>query len=348
MKIFITEQQKAELERLHDSSRDGRVRDRIKAILLASEGWSSAMIAQALRLHQTTIDHHISEFLNKGKLKPENGGSDSKLSAEQTAFLISQLSDNLFHHTRDVIAFVTRTWNIIFSIPGMNKWLHRNGFTYKKPSGVPHKLSEEKQRQFIEYYKELKTTVGDEPILFIDGVHPTQATKISYGWIRKGQKKAVKTTGSRTRLNIMGALNLKALTSPLICEYKTINEYNVSLFLNEIRKVYPDYNQKIHVILDGAGYHRSQLVKDWAEVVNIRLHYLPPYSPNLNPIERMWKLMNEHARNNRYFSSTREFREAISVFFNQTLPDIADSLTSRINDHFQVLTPASRGLLSIF
>lgn len=341
MKIFITEQQKAELERLHDSSRDGRVRDRIKAILLASEGWSSAMIAQALRLHQTTIDHHISEFLNKGKLKPENGGSDSKLSAEQTAFLISQLSDNLFHHTRDVIAFVTRTWNIIFSIPGMNKWLHRNGFTYKKPSGVPHKLSEEKQRQFIEYYKELKTTVGDEPILFIDGVHPTQATKISYGWIRKGQKKAVKTTGSRTRLNIMGALNLKALTSPLICEYKTINEYNVSLFLNEIRKVYPDYNQKIHVILDGAGYHRSQLVKDWAEVVNIRLHYLPPYSPNLNPIERMWKLMNEHARNNRYFSSTREFREAISVFFNQTLPDIADSLTSRINDHFQVLTPAS-------
>jgi DNA-binding NarL/FixJ family response regulator len=71
MKIFITDQQKAELERLHDSSRDKRVCDRIKAILLASEGWSSAMIAQALRLHQTTVDHHIGEFLNKGKLKPK-------------------------------------------------------------------------------------------------------------------------------------------------------------------------------------------------------------------------------------------------------------------------------------
>lgn len=47
------------------------------------------MIAQALRLLQTTVDHHISEFLNKGKLRSENGGSDSKLSAEQTAFLIS-------------------------------------------------------------------------------------------------------------------------------------------------------------------------------------------------------------------------------------------------------------------
>ncbi len=65
---------------------------------------------------------------------------------------------------------------------------------------------------------------------FIDAVHPTQATKIGYGWIRKGQRKAVKTTGSRTRLNIMGALNLKAPEHPLICEYKTVNEYNVSRF----------------------------------------------------------------------------------------------------------------------
>lgn len=341
MKIFITTEQKIELEKLHDSSRDKRVCDRIKAILLASEGWSSAMIAQALRLHQTTVDHHISEFLNKGKLKPENGGSDSKLSAEQTSILTNQLSDNLFHHTHEIIAFVARSWDVVFSVPGMNKWLHRHGFTYKKPSGIPHKFSEEKQNQFIEYYEELKETAGNEPVLFIDAVHPTQATKISYGWIRKGHRKAVETTGSRTRLNIMGALDLKAPAQPLICEYKTINEYNVSRFFNEIRKKYPDYNKTVHVILDGAGYHRSQLVKDWAEVVNIKLHYLPPYSPNLNPIERMWKVMNEHARNNHYFSNPGEFREAISEFFNQTLPNIAGSLTSRINDNFQVLKPAS-------
>jgi hypothetical protein len=56
------------------------------------------MNAQALRLHQTTVDHPISEFLNKGKLKPENGGADSQLNAEQTTFLISQVTNNLFHH----------------------------------------------------------------------------------------------------------------------------------------------------------------------------------------------------------------------------------------------------------
>lgn len=188
------------------------------------------MITQALRLHQTTVDHHISEFLNKGKLKPENGGSDNKLIAEQTAFLISRLSDNLFHQTRDIVSFVARTWNIVFSIPGMNKWLHRNGFIYKKPSGTPHRFSEGKQRQFIEYYEKLKATAGDEPVLFIGAVHPTQATELSYGWIRKGQRKAVKTTGSRISLNIVGAQNLKAPEHPLICEYKMINEYNLCIF----------------------------------------------------------------------------------------------------------------------
>jgi hypothetical protein len=51
--------------------------------------------------------------------------------------------------------------------------------------------------------------------------------------------------------------------------------------------------------------------------------------------------MNEHARNNRYFSNAKEFRQPIRHFFNVTLTDIADTLNSRINDNFQVLKPAS-------
>lgn len=43
----------------------------------------------------------------------------------------------------------------------------------------------------------------------MDAVHPTQSTKLSYGWIRKGQDKVIETTGSRTRLNIIGALPLQ-------------------------------------------------------------------------------------------------------------------------------------------
>lgn len=93
----------------------------------------------------------------------------------------------------------------------------------------------------------------------------------------KGQPKVVETTGSPTRLNLMGALNLNDIGSTVIREYDTINSLNIGNFFIAIRESYP-VKQKIHIILDGAGYHRSEMVKDRAYVMNIKLHYLPPYN----------------------------------------------------------------------
>lgn len=75
--------------------------------------------------------------------------------------------------------------------------------------------------------------------------------------------------------------------------------------------------------------------------MNIELHYLPPYSPNLNPIERLWKVMNKEVRNNRYFGTAKEFREEILAFFRERLPALAGALSRRINDNFQTLEKAS-------
>ncbi|MCK4494702.1 MAG: IS630 family transposase, partial [Methylococcales bacterium] len=61
--------------------------------------------------------------------------------------------------------------------------------SHKKPKSVPHKFDTQKQADFIEKYMQLKSQAIDEPILFIDAVHPTQATKISYSWIKKGKDK---------------------------------------------------------------------------------------------------------------------------------------------------------------
>ncbi|MEI9786500.1 transposase, partial [Moellerella wisconsensis] len=76
---------------------------------------------------------------------------------------------------------------------------------------------------------------------------------------------------------------------------------------------------------------------------NIELHFLPPYSPNLNPIERLWKVMNEQVRNNRYFTSPTVFREEIHRFFSEILPRLAEALACRINDNFQILKNATSG-----
>lgn len=90
----------------------------------------------------------------------------------------------------------------------------------------------------------------------------------------------VETTGSRTRLNIMGALNLNDIGSTVVREYDSINSLNIARFFIAIRETYP-IRKKVHIILDGAGYHRADLVKEWEYVMNIDLHYLPPYNPNL-------------------------------------------------------------------
>ncbi|MDF5662799.1 IS630 family transposase, partial [Vibrio parahaemolyticus] len=172
-------------------------------------------------------------------------------------------------------------------------------------------------------------------------VHPTQSTKLSYGWIRKGQDKVIETTGSRTRLNIIGALPLQNIGATVTDTYDTINSESIVRFFWKLKKEHYPLEQKVHLVLDGAAYHQSELVKNAAKVLNIELHYLPPYSPNLNPIERLWKVINEYVRNNIYFSSKAEFTTAINEFFNVTLPKVAGSLVSRITDNFQILRPAS-------
>ncbi|CAM3190085.1 Winged helix-turn helix domain-containing protein [Vibrio rarus] len=173
---------------MHDSTRNGRVRDRIKAVLFTSEGWSKTMISQALRIHESTVDCHLSDYVISEKLKPENGGSQSKLSATQTKHLIEHLTEKTYSHTHQIIAYVKEAFGLDYTVSGMNTWLHHNGFSYKQPKGVPHKFDEAKQEAFLEVYEVLKASYSkDESILFIDAVHPTQATKISYGWIRKGQ-----------------------------------------------------------------------------------------------------------------------------------------------------------------
>ena len=157
--------------------------------------------------------------------------------------------------------------------------------------------------------------------------------------IRTGKEKEVSTTASRTRLNIIGAIQLEHLTKTITEQYQTINGDSIIDFMNKLREQY-SVNKKLHLIVEQAGYHKAQAVKDEAEKLNINLVYLPAYSPNLNPIERLWKVMNEKVRNNKFFKGAKDFKDEINRFFNEILPKIATSLSSRINDNFQRLNQA--------
>ena len=336
-RLYLTSEEKAALELRHQACENRKEGDRIKAILLRSEGWTAPQISQALRLHQSTIIRHIEEYKAQSKLSNESGGSSSHLTDKQSQELIAHLEESTYAHNHQIVLYIKEHFGVTYTVSGLHKWLHRNGFSYKKPKGLPHKADAQLQEEFIQKYTELKQLVGEkEPILFMDSVHPTQATKLSYGWIKTGKTKHVGTTASRTRLNIVGAVQLGHIAEAISAQYETVNSISIVDFMGKIRAQYHT-KETIHLILDKAGYHVSHTVAEQASKLNIKLHFLPPYSPNLNPIERLWKVMNEEVRNNRFFKGAKDFKDAINRFFNTILPSIGNNLNGRINDNFQLL-----------
>ena len=181
-------------------------------LLLSDKGWSFKEIAEALLLDEESISAHVHGYIEKKQVRFTTGGSKSKLDPTQTAELVQHVEGNTYMRVAEICGHVQATYGIDYTIQGMTFWLHSHGFSYKKPKEVPAKADPEKQAVFIKMYEELlKATLEDEPILFADGVHPTMATKVAYGWIRRGTDKPIATTASRTRMNLMGAINLQTM-----------------------------------------------------------------------------------------------------------------------------------------
>ena len=127
----------------------------------------------------------------------------TKLNIFEEFQLANELDDKIFASTKEVVAHITKTYNVKFSISGCNNLLHRLGFSFKKAKGVPGKAKKKDQEDFIEKYNSFK---GKGKIYFGDATHPLHNTILSSGWIRKGQEKEVFTNSGRNRVNVFGAL----------------------------------------------------------------------------------------------------------------------------------------------
>ena len=239
---FLPPNQRSELKAHHRCERDRRVCDRIKAVLLYDKGWTYQMISEALLLDDQTVGNYVKAYREYGKLKHESGGSSGKLTQKESQELVKHLELILYLHIKDICAYVKET----YTVAGMQSWMHRQGFVYKSPKGIPAKATVELQEKFIKDYGILmNTTPEDEPVLFGDCVHPTQATKLSRGWIKKGKEQYVPTTGSKERVNIAGAINLVTL-EVIHRDYERIDSGNFIHFLKNLETHYPTA-PKIHL-----------------------------------------------------------------------------------------------------
>ena len=321
---------------LHKSSKDKRECDRIKAILAYNDGYNYSEIAKILLIDDETVRRHVKDYFSKKKTTTSNGGSERLLNEEQQLELSQHLEQITYLDVKSICAYVKSTYDISYSPSGMRQLLYSLNFCYKKPHCVPAKADKELQETFVEEYEELKKSCDEagEPIYFMDAVHPEHQTKMAYGWIKKGQRKLMPTTPTQKRVHYLGAVNL-AGHRVIYEEYDTVNGLGVIDFLKIVRKSHTA-GERIHMIMDNVSYQKSKEVKLVAEELNMELHYLPPYSPNLNPIERLWKIMHEQVTYNQYYQKFSEFREAIRYFFRH-VGKKKRLLRSRLTDNFQIL-----------
>ena len=336
---FLSEQEKNQLKIRHKKERDKRVCDRIKAVLLSDEGWTPQQIAKVLLISDQAVREHVKDYKSLSKLQPKSGGSLEKLSNKQSKQLEAHLQKHTYLYVKDMMTYIKVEFGVEYTVAGIRNWLERHGFSYKKPSVVPGKANKEHQEKWLKEYEKLRENLpSGETICFIDGVHPTHNVQPAYGWIKKGVRKEIPANTGRARLNLSGAIDVTN-QNILIQEDQTLNAESTIQFFQNIEKAYPD-KQKIHVFCDNAPYYRNKKVKKYLELSKIVLHFLPPYSPNLNPIERLWKWMKKRVIYNTYYEHFEEFKGAIFGFFVLLSTLGADSplgqeLRSKVRDKFR-------------
>ena len=103
-------------------------------------------------------------------------------------------------------------------------------------------------------------------------------------WIQKGFRKEIPANSGRSRINLSGVLDAIE-HRVLIQEDKMLNADATIRFFQKIERAYPR-KKKAHIFCDHAEYYKNKAVTKYFRASKIKLHFLPPYSPNLNPIER--------------------------------------------------------------
>jgi transposase len=168
---------------------------------------------------------------------------------------------------------------------------------------------------------------GKVEVYFEDECHFQRSTTIIRGWYLKGSAPEIKSPAVKEKISVMGALGADN-GQLIVMEASPFNAITFKLFLEKILKR-AITSKKIVLVLDNARFHHAKMNMDFLKSIKKRLElmFLPAYSPDLNPIERFWKLTRRSVTHNRYFESLEEERFDLKRFFNKwSKPN--DKLTS--------------------
>lgn len=337
MKDFLTAQEVTILQEAHHDTRFRKQADRIKTILFLNRGISYADTARLLLLDEATIRRYEKEYQQTGidgLLELRYNGKLAWLTISQQQALTAHLREFTPQRVKEIVVYVEKTYGVVYSVEGMTHLLHRLGFVYKKTKAIPGKVDREKQEAFKKEYQQLKQNKNpSDKIYFVDASHPQHNNQPFYGWIYKGETKTIKTNTGRKRVNLNGALNLEDIDITVLSE-STINTHSMMRLVLRLEEKQP--TGEIYLIVDNASYNHSyEFGLFLADHPRVHLKYLPPYSPNLNIIERLWRFFHEKHRD-KYFERFKEFEEAVLTFF-QNIRYYDAELKTLLTDSFQTL-----------
>jgi transposase len=347
MELNLEKSQIELLRELQRNTSDRLTYQRLTTLVMIQMKQSASFIAQVLGVDETTIYRHYNQYKSSPNFdtylathyKPYVG----KLTEEQLLEVKAFVKSNLCHCANKVRKHIENKYQIIYTCDGVIALLHRLGFSYKKTRLIPSGSNEEAQVEWVESFRELEKNISEnEVIMFGDGVHPKHNTESDYAWIETGTEFEIQANTGRQRVNINGAINVNDLTQVITHECDTINALTTIVFLSKIEEYYP-HKTKIHLFVDNARYYRSKLVREYLINSRIILHFLPPYSPNLNPIERLWKYLKKEIIKSNYTPDFNIFQNRIRDFF-ANIGNYKDDLSSLINTNFQIIKPVSTGL----
>ena len=248
------------------------------------------------------------------------------------------LDNNMVVSCQQVREYIDQELDISYSLSGINKLLQFSGYSFKQLSLFPSKLDVVKQEEFVEQYRNLEDNLSDQQvILFMDGVHPQHNTSACRTWSKRGEKKFIPSNSGRQRINLNGLYNPHN-QDVIIRQDDSINAQSTIALLKMALVHYPD-KERIYCISDNARYYRCKLVKEFleGEGAKVTLLFLPPYSPNLNLIERLWKFLRKKTTHTHthYYEKFEDFKKAIFEQI-QDFKNQKEELKSFIGTEFQL------------
>ena len=216
----------------------------------------------------------------------------------------------------------------------VRQFLQALGMKCRKVGMLPAKADPEKQAQFKEEKLEPvleEAKVGQRKVYFVDAAHFVLAPFLGFLW--SFSRLFIQAPAGRQRFNVLGALDAISHELITVSNDAYINALSVCDLLRQLRVLYPDL--PITLIADNARYQKCKVVWELAASLNIELLYLPPYSPNLNLIERLWKFVKKECLYSKYYAHFDLFKQAISDCLAHTHDTYKDDLDALLTLNFQ-------------